>query len=139
MAASQKAAQVAQTWYQSKRLPLYIVVGTTVTCAGSYLYTRFRNPQTQTNKDSRMNELYEVEANGSNSPSAKAGRHGATAQGSVGRDVIRATGMMDGQNTSGIMPNEAMTDAIRNIVGTEHDENKAVLERKHATEAAASK
>lgn len=86
-----------------------------------------------------MNELYEVEANGSNSPSAKAGRHGATAQGSVGRDVIRATGMMDGQNTSGIMPNEAMTDAIRNIVGTEHDENKAVLERKHATEAAASK
>jgi hypothetical protein len=39
------------------------------------------------------------------------------AQGSVGRHVIRATGMMDGQNTSGIMPNEAMTDAIRNIVG----------------------
>lgn len=45
MAASQKVANTAQTWYQPKRVPLYLLVGTTVTGAASYLYTRIRNPQ----------------------------------------------------------------------------------------------
>lgn len=136
MATSQKVAQTAQTWYQSKRVPLYVLVGTTVTGAASYLYTRIRNPQTQADKESRMNALYEVEANGANSPSAKAGQHGATCQSSPGRDAVRAAGLMDGQNTSGIMPNEAIANAVRGLVGAEHDENAAVLERKHAATAA---
>lgn len=136
MAASGKAAQTAQTWYQSKRVPLYLLVGTTVTGAGTYLFTRFRNPQTQTDKDSRMNALYEVEADGANSPSAKAGQRGATCQSSPGRNAVRASGLMDGQNTSGIMPNEAIVDTVRALVGAEHDENKAVLDRKYAASAA---
>ncbi len=57
MAASSKAAQTAQRWYQSKRVPLYVVVGATVTSAATYLYTHSGHPSVRLRRSHQPRRL----------------------------------------------------------------------------------
>mmetsp|Transcript_15970 Transcript_15970/g.47985 ORF Transcript_15970/g.47985 Transcript_15970/m.47985 type:complete len:139 (-) Transcript_15970:585-1001(-) len=137
MAASSKAAQTAQRWYQTKRIPLYVVVGCTVTAAATYVTSHGTHPSVQTNKEMRMNSLHETEGAGADAHLAYVeGEHpgGATTQGSPGRKAIRGTGLLKGQETSGILPNNAIADKLRDVVGHEHEEHKEILDRKRASQ-----
>ena len=44
MAAGSKVQQTAQRWYQSKRVPLYVVVGATVSTAATYMFSHGSTP-----------------------------------------------------------------------------------------------
>lgn len=132
MSASHAAKQTARTWYQNKRLPLYFVVGGTFASGVTFLlYNRASHPSVESNKAIRGNETQEVENGGPMSLHAEAGAgHGASTQGSKMRHTMRGTGMMEGQATSGIFPNEAIAEKMRDVMGAEHPEHAEVLKNK---------
>lgn len=130
--ASSQAAKTAATWYQTKRLPLYVVVGGTFGSAVTYLlYNRALHPQVESHKGIRQNEMHEVEPGSPMSEHVNRGAgHGATSQTSGVRSGLRSTGLMDGQTTHGIMPNEAIANKMREVMGPEHKENAEVLSKR---------
>lgn len=127
-----QTAKTASTWYQTKRIPLYLVVGGTFASAVTFLsYNRSQHPQVESHKDVRQNEMHEVEPGGPMSEHVNRGAgHGATTQTSGVRAGLRNTGMMDGQSTHGIMPNEAIANKLREYVGPEHKEHEEILANK---------
>lgn len=126
-----QTAKTASTWYQTKRIPLYLVVGGTFAAGVTFLtYNRAQHPTVESNKAMRQNEMHEVEPGSPMTEHVNRGAgHGASTQTSGVRSQLRSTGMMDGQSTHGILPNEAIANKLRDLVGPEHKEHEELLSK----------
>ncbi|KAK9817803.1 hypothetical protein WJX72_002449 [[Myrmecia] bisecta] len=118
-----EAASTAQRWYQTKRLPLYVVVGGTFVGAFTYLRSRTSHPQVETKSINRQDPLAEERDSAIPQGQAKAN--------SAGRQLSRDMGMHDGQDSDGIFPNSKMAKKVGEVMPSLQPEinSKADLEK----------
>lgn len=107
--ATSEGAKTAKTWFQGKRVPLYILVGGSLIGAASYLSTRATHPHVESSKLLRQDPVPEERES--------AAGEGAAHKESTGRKTTRALGLFDGQNSDGILPNNKISKKIGDITG----------------------
>eukprot|EP00891_Asterochloris_glomerata_P000286 jgi/Astpho2/286/Aster-02175 len=105
-----RSVSTGARWFQSKRVPLYFMVGAGFAGASLYLLTnRSQHPSVEAGKG-RQDSLHEE-------------RDGAHAEGknhfeSSGRKMSRDAGLMSGQHTDGIIPNTKIAKKLGEILPT---------------------
>ncbi|BDA46468.1 hypothetical protein COCOBI_08-5610 [Coccomyxa sp. Obi] len=113
---AQEAISTARTWYQPKRVPLYIVVGATFAGAASYLWWNSTSPHVEGNRALRKDPL--ADERGSMAAEGKDWKETGT------RKLSRDTGMHRGMESHGILGNETMPRKIGEFLGTSSDQKK---------------
>jgi hypothetical protein len=114
---AQDAIDTARTWYQPKRVPLYILVGATFAGAASYLWWNGTSPHVEGNralrKDPLADERSSMAAEGKDWKDTKT------------RQLSRDTGMHRGMESHGILGNETMPKKIGEFLDSRSDQKKS--------------
>ncbi|KAK9830378.1 hypothetical protein WJX72_011410 [[Myrmecia] bisecta] len=111
-----EAASYTKRWWQTKRVPLYIVVGGTLIGAAAHIWTWGKHPQTQTEVT-----RYRDDPTVDNSK-IDAVERGVIKFHETARRKSDEYGMRDGQATDGVFPNAKMAHKLGDIHGPSEPE-----------------
>jgi len=110
MSDSRTSMTTGQRWYQTKRVPLYIMVAGGFIFAGSHLLgNRASHPMVEATTSQKNDSLSE-ERQGSHEDGKKQFE-------SSGRQASRKSGFHEGQNSDGIFPNAAIAKKLGEVMG----------------------